>query len=84
MSTDNIEALLSQITVTLTQDSTIVVKQRVTDIENKLKIIGNQVNYYALLKLFFKMISISHVVCCLFLCKYIRHNTITKKMVDRT
>ena len=38
MSTDNIEALLSQITVTLTQDSTIVVKQRVTDIENLLSV----------------------------------------------
>ena len=38
MSTDNIEALLSQITVTLTQDSNIVVKQRVTDIENLLSV----------------------------------------------
>ena len=38
MSTDNIEALLSQITVTLTQDSTIVVNQRVTDIENLLSV----------------------------------------------
>ena len=38
MSTDSIEALLSQITVTLTQDSTIVVKQRVTDIENLLSV----------------------------------------------
>ena len=38
MSTDNIEALLSQITVTLTQDSTIVVKQRVTDIGNLLSV----------------------------------------------
>ena len=38
MSTDNIEALLSQITVTLTQDSNIIVKQRVSDIEDLLSV----------------------------------------------
>ena len=38
MSTDNIEALLSQITVTLTQDSNIIVKQRVSNIEDLLSV----------------------------------------------
>ena len=38
MSTDNIEALLSQITVTLTQDSNIVVTQRVSNIEDLLSV----------------------------------------------
>ena len=38
MSIDNTEALLSQITVTLTPESTIIVKQRVTDIKTLLSV----------------------------------------------
>jgi len=46
MSTDNIEALLSQITVTLTQDSTIVVKQRMTDIGALLSVFEEEMPDY--------------------------------------
>ena len=46
MSTDNIEALLSQITVTLTQDSNIIVKQRVSDIEDLLSVLEEDMPDY--------------------------------------
>lgn len=46
MSIDNTEALLSQITVTLTSESTIIVKQRVTDIETLLSVFEENMPEY--------------------------------------
>lgn len=46
MSIDNTEALLSQITVTLTPESTIIVKQRVTDIKTLLSVFEENMPEY--------------------------------------
>lgn len=46
MSIDNTEALLSQITVTLTSESTIIVKQRVTDIKTLLSVFEENMPEY--------------------------------------
>ena len=46
MSTDNTEALLSQVTVTLTPESTIVVKQRVSDIKTLLSVFDEEMPDY--------------------------------------
>jgi hypothetical protein len=46
LSTDNTEALLSQVTVTLTPESTIVVKQRVSDIKTLLSVFDEEMPDY--------------------------------------
>ena len=46
MSTDNTEALLSQVTVTLTPESTIVVKQIVSDIKTLLSVFDEEMPDY--------------------------------------
>tara|TARA_R110002012_G_scaffold136943_1_gene291381 strand:+ start:511 stop:792 length:282 start_codon:yes stop_codon:yes gene_type:complete len=46
MSTDNTEALLSQVTVTLTPESKIVVKQRVSDIKTLLSVFDEEMPDY--------------------------------------
>ena len=46
MSTDNTEALLSQVTVTLTPESKIVVKHRVSDIKTLLSVFDEEMPDY--------------------------------------